>query len=48
MTSQLSVVVRPVLMPPCSRMPFCSRALALKSTPFQYSLWSPKSRASVV
>ena len=34
-TSQLFVELRPVLMPPCSRTPFCSRALTLTSTPFQ-------------
>src|SRR5262245_7384892 len=47
-TSQLSVVVRPVLTPPCMTTPFCRRALALKSTPFQCSVCLPKSLASVV
>src|SRR5688572_15701926 len=34
-TSQLSVIVLPVLTPPCSVRPFLSRASRLKSTPFQ-------------
>ena len=40
-TAQLSVEVRPVLIPPCSRMPFCSRRLRAASTPFQCSSCVP-------
>src|SRR5262245_26283209 len=40
-TSQLSVSVLPVLVPPWNSTPPCVLALTLKSTPCQYSYCSP-------
>src|SRR2546421_5769081 len=39
--AQLSVDVRPVLSPPCTRRPCDSLALPVMSTPFQCSYWLP-------
>src|SRR5687768_1705842 len=41
-TSHASATLRPVLVPPCTVSPFSSRAFTEKSTPCQFSVWSPK------
>ena len=40
-TSQLSLVVFPVLTPPNTSKPFAGRAFTVKSAPFQCSICSP-------
>src|SRR5687767_12674164 len=40
-TSQLSIVVRPVLIPPCIVSPLRGRAVKIRSNPFQCSYWLP-------
>src|SRR5262245_427833 len=45
--AQLSVLVRPVLRPPCSSTPWAGRAFTLTSTPFQCSICLPNGFASV-
>ena len=37
--SQLSVVCLPLLIPPWKIRPWASRALTLRSNPFQWSIW---------
>src|SRR5678815_1225671 len=41
-TAQPSASLRPVLVPPCTVNPFCSRAITEKSMPCQFSVCSPK------